>query len=80
MTTLTLELPDTVAQQLQQKQVDEREIKAVALAAVELWLEHLGQGDANETRPGGRFEESAVPFIRRLILRNKELFETLARR
>lgn len=80
MTTLTLELPETVAQQLQQKHIDEKEIKAVALAAVELWLEHLGQPSPSETRQSGRFEESAVPFIRRLILRNKELFETLARR
>jgi len=78
MTTLTLELPDTLAQQLRQKHVDEKEIKAIALAAVEIWLEH--QSATEETLPKGRFEQSAVPFIRRLILRNQELFETLARR
>ena len=78
MTTLTLELPEALGHQLRQKQIDEAEAKSVALAALEIWLAQTDQpvGDA---RPG-RFAESAVPFMRRLISQNRMLFETLARR
>ena len=77
MTTLTLELPDTLVRQLHQKQVSDKEIQAIAQAALEIWL---ANAEARaELRPEGRFSESAVPFMRRLISRNRELFETLAR-
>ena len=80
MTTLTLELPEALAQQLRKKQIDEKEIKAVALAALEVWLAQLDQPTTAATQPAGRFAESAVPFIRRLIAQNRELFATLAQR
>ncbi len=72
--TLTIELPDSLMGQLRERQIPEGEMKAVAVAALEIWLAQ--QHSTN----GGRFTESAVPFVRRLIAENRELCETLAQR
>jgi hypothetical protein len=80
MTTLTLELPDALARQLKQKQIGEQEVKAVALAALEIWLAQAAQPTEAVRSSQGRFAESAVPFVRRLISQNRQLFEILARR
>lgn len=76
MTTITLDLPLSLTEQLVQRQIAEEEIKAVALAAIELWLAQ----PTTETEQSGRFSQSAVPFARHLIQQNRELFETLAQR
>ncbi|MCI0487571.1 MAG: hypothetical protein L0229_13345 [Blastocatellia bacterium] len=72
--TLTIELPDTLVNQLRERKIPEKEIEAVVLAALEIWLAQ------SQTKDDDRFSESAVPFIRRLIAQNRELFETLAQR
>ncbi len=73
MTTLTIELPDTLANQFREQQISENELKAIAVAAWEIWLTQRG------SKNGSRFAESAVPFARRLIAQNRELFELLAK-
>ena len=70
--TLTLELPESLTQELRERQVPEKEMQAIAVAALEAWLAE------RYPEAGGRFAESAVPFARRLIAQNRELFETLA--
>lgn len=72
--TLTIELPDSLTAQLQEQQIPEEELKAVAVAALEIWLAQ------RHSMNGGRFTESAVPFVRRLIAENRELFDALAQR
>jgi hypothetical protein len=72
--TLTIELPETLSQQFLERQITEEEVKAVALAALEIWLAQPHPAN------GGRFSESAVPFVRELIANNRELFEALAQR
>ncbi len=72
--TLTIELPEASNQQFRERQIPEREIKAVVLAALELWL--AGRPAVDE----GRFTESVVPFTQQLIAQNRELFELLAQR
>jgi hypothetical protein len=72
--TLTIELPDSLIKQLNERQIPEEEIKAVAVAALEIWLAQ--QHSTN----GGRFTESAIPFVRRLIAENRDLFDALAKR
>lgn len=71
---LTIELPDTLSEQFREREIPKEEIEAVVLATLEIWL--AGQPAEN----GERFNESAVPFVQRLIAQNRELFETLARR
>lgn len=72
--TLTIELPDSLIAQLNERQIHEEELKAVTIAALEIWL---AQGHSTN---GGRFSDSAVPFVRRLIAENRELFDALAQR
>jgi hypothetical protein len=72
--TLTIELPDALIRQAAEREIPEEDLKAVAVAAVEIWLARSHSTD------GGRFSESAVPFVRRLIAGNRELFEALAQR
>jgi hypothetical protein len=71
---ITIELPDRLAEQFKTRQISERKIRAVALAALESWLAKP------ETEAEELFNESAEPFARRLITLNRELFEKLAQR
>ncbi|OLD28681.1 MAG: hypothetical protein AUJ04_00915 [Acidobacteria bacterium 13_1_40CM_3_55_6] len=71
--TLTIELPDLVGE-FQKEQIPDEELKAVVIAALEVWLEQRQAANA------GRLAESAVPFTRRLLERNRQLFEALAQR
>lgn len=70
--TLTIELPEKLNQQVRERQIPEKEINAVVLAALEIWLAE------RQSTKGGRFTESAIPFTERLIAQNRELFEMLA--
>lgn len=74
--TLTIELPDSLIEQFHDRQIPDEDLKAVAVAALEIWLSQQHQQSTNE----GRFSESAVPFTQRLIAENRELFEALAQR
>lgn len=65
--TLTIELPDSLVEQFRERQIPEEEMKALAVAALEIWLAQ------QHSTTGGRSSESAVPFIRRLIAENREL-------
>lgn len=71
---LTIDLPDTLTEQLCEQQIPETEIQSVVLATLEIWI---AQRQAKKSR---RFTESAAPFVRRLLAENRELFETLAQR
>jgi hypothetical protein len=72
--TLSIELPDSLIQQARDQQVPDEELRAVAIAAMEIWL-------SREQSPNnGRFAQSAVPFTRKLVAENRELFEALAQR
>jgi len=71
---LTIDLPNSLFEQLCERQISEEELKSVAVAAIEIWLAQ--QHSTN----GGRLTESAVPFVRRLIAENRELFQALAKR
>lgn len=72
--TVTVELPDRLTEQLNAQEVSEKEVNAVVIAALEIWL------TKPKDQSTGRFSESAVPFARRLISQNRELFESLAKR
>jgi hypothetical protein len=74
MMTLTIELPDNLVNQLRERAIPDEDLKAVTIAALEIWLAQERSTD------GARFSESAVPFVRRLIAENRELFDELAKR
>jgi hypothetical protein len=75
--TITIELPDTLTRQFRERQIPEKEIQSVVLAALEIGLT---QKDATNATNGGRFAESAVPFVKQLIAQNRTLIKTLAQR
>jgi len=77
--TITLELPEVLTRQIETQQIPEEELKAVVVAAIEVWLAQRA-AEGKEAVPSGLFAESAVPFVRRLIAQNRALFEELARR
>ena len=72
-TSLSIHVPETLIQQIRERQISDKQIEAIVLAALEIWL-------AQEETSTGVFAESAVPFVRRLIAQNRTLFETLAQR
>jgi hypothetical protein len=61
-------------EQFRERQIPEEEMKSVAVAALEIWLAQEHSTNA------GRFSESAVPFVRRLIAGNRDLFDALSQR
>ena len=77
MTAITLNLPQPLTKQIHARNVSEDDLRAVALAAIELWLTQ----DAREEKPESksRFSDSAIPFTRRLISQNRDLFNELAK-
>lgn len=80
MTTLTLELPEALAERLRKRRISEQDIQAVAVAALEFWLENADHVEQLATPTPGRFGASGTSFARRLIQQNRALFETLAQR
>ena len=80
MTTMTLELPDSLAQQLQQKHVSPQLVQSVAVAALEFWLANADELPQDTAQASTRFTESGADFARRLIQQNRALFEALAQR
>lgn len=78
MTTLTLQVADTLAQQLRQRKIGDKEIQTIVIATLETWLATLAQNSIQH--PSEPFSERGATFARRLIEHNRELFETLAQR
>lgn len=76
MTTLTLELPQALVQEVQSRGISQQGLNGMFIQMVELYLEE-SQVPAVKTR------ESALPdgakFARRLISENRSLFDRLAR-
>jgi len=77
--TIELKLPETLTRQIEALQIPEQELRAVVMAAVEIWLAHR-TAERGEIALSGPFTESAVPFVHRLIAQNRALFEELAQR
>jgi hypothetical protein len=77
--TITLELPEALASQMDEQRVSEQELQAVLTAMLETWLAQRAGIQEAVAKPG-RFSRSAIPFARRLVAQNRTLFEELAKR
>ena len=80
MGTITIEVPEPLAQQIAAQRVSLDELQAIFQASVELWLVERDRQQADLGKDARLFQDSAIPFARRLIAQNRELFEELARR
>ncbi|MFQ5854680.1 MAG: hypothetical protein ACE5LU_03410 [Anaerolineae bacterium] len=83
MATLTIELPETLTEEIRQHNIYAEEVRSFVVQVIEIWL-HSEVAALPETRGAEdegsrlRFGKSAVPFIERLIGENRRLFERLA--
>lgn len=78
--TLTVELPDQLAEELAENQVNVNDLNAFVVGAVEAWLRRRKASQSETSSWSGTFRQSAVAFVDELIEDNRELFEELARR
>ncbi|OGO42594.1 MAG: hypothetical protein A2Z04_03300 [Chloroflexi bacterium RBG_16_57_9] len=81
MQTLTIELPEPLAEEIYDRNISNEQVYSFIVQAVELWL-RSGLATPQESENNGvpsRFGKSAVPFVEQLINENRELFERLAR-
>lgn len=77
--TLTIELPETVTRELDDRRISSQQIRAFVIEAIEAWLRL--QPDESETATvaePSRFGASAVPFVEKLVSENRALFQQLA--
>jgi hypothetical protein len=80
MTTLTLQLPESLTQALYQHRVSQEQLHAVVINAIEDWLRQFQSSVLpKETPPASLFADSAIPFVEQLLDNNQSLFERLAK-
>jgi hypothetical protein len=75
MTTLTIELPDALAQQVQARKISPQRLERVLIRFMELYLE---EADVVLETANPTWSDPAE-FAHRVIANNRELFEELAR-
>jgi hypothetical protein len=78
--TLTVELPDQLAVELAENQVNVKDLNAFVVGAVEAWLRRRKASLSETSSWSDTFRQSAVSFVDELIEDNRDLFEELARR
>ena len=81
MATLTIELPDELAQQIQGLGIPQERLETVVARVVQ---EFLREWDETAASPSGMVESQptwsdATAFARRVIANNRDLFDELAR-
>ena len=74
MTTLTIEFPDRLAQQLQTQGVSQEQLKKVIVHFVELYLNEYNSNPVKIPKL-----TDGAEFASRMIMNNRALFEELAR-
>ncbi|MEW5719154.1 MAG: hypothetical protein AB1817_11035 [Chloroflexota bacterium] len=80
MDRMTIELPESVTQELDNHRISAQQVRAFVVEAVEAWLRVQEQAkERNESQSQSRFAESAIPFAEKLVRENRTLFERLAR-
>jgi hypothetical protein len=78
--TLTIDLPESVAQELDHRHISSQQVRAFVIEVVEAWLRIRSTETATAPieKTGSRFSSSATGFAEKLVRENRELFERLA--
>ena len=76
MTAVTVDLPETLVQQIQEREIPQERLKQIVIRAIESYLREPGLWSYGFDTSGGAVEPEA--FARRVIANNRELFEELA--
>lgn len=79
--TVTIELPESVAQELDQRHISSHQVRAFVIEVVEAWLRVQSTESTSDVanNQASRFAGAAVPFAEKLVRENRELFERLAK-
>jgi hypothetical protein len=84
MTTVTIELPEDLTIELQDRHIPNEIVHRIAIQAIKDWL-HSEGGTISLPPPENTdgnvspFAESAIPFVDKLIDENRSLFDRLAK-
>ena len=80
MAMLTIELPDELITELDQRQTSDELIRALVEQSLRIWLHKTAETSvAAEQSEASPFSKSAFPFVEQLIDENLTLFERLAK-
>lgn len=80
MATLTIELPDELLNELNQRQTSDELIRTLVEQSLRTWLHKTAEiPEVAEQSEGSPFSKSAFPFVEQLIDENLTLFERLAK-
>jgi hypothetical protein len=74
MTTLTIELPETIAQNIRERNIPPERLEHMILQFVEVYLQENESSDSQDVA-----WSDSKDFARRVISKNRALFEELAR-
>ena len=81
MATLTIELPDELITELNERQVSDEFVQLLVAQSIEAWLRKSPEPTSEPKTEDGStspFAASALPFVEQLIAENRTLFERLA--
>jgi hypothetical protein len=81
MSILTIELPDDLATELNDRQVSDEFIHVLVVQTIQAWLRKSSQESLQHESENSRasiFDKSAIDFVERLLDENRTLFERLA--
>ncbi len=76
MERLTIELPESISQELDTRQITPNQLNTFVVEAIDTWL-RVQSEDPRPASPS-RFSKSATNFAEKLVRENRELFERLA--
>ena len=76
MTSVTVELPETLSQAIQQRRIPRQRLEGAVISFLEFFVREL---DQEATAPSAQPLSDGADFARRVIGNNRELFEALAR-
>lgn len=76
MDTITIELPETLSQAIHQRDISRQRLEDAVLNFLELYVREL---DQQTTASSEHAWSDAADFARRIIRKNRDLFEALAK-
>ena len=76
MTSVTVELPETLSQAIQQRRSPHQRLEGAVISFLEFFVREL---DAEATAPSAQPMNDGADFARRGIGNNRELFEALSK-
>ena len=76
MTSVTVELPETLSQAIQQRRIPRQRLEGAVISFLEFFVREL---DQEVIAPSVQPLSDGADFARRVIGNNRELFEALAR-